>query len=132
VFKSQYRLRMHDTDMARIIFFVSLFRIAHVVWEEILETAGLSYQDLFIESSFAFVVVHAEADYKLPLVVGDRIEIECSVGRVGNSSFTLNYELFKGHHQLAATVTLIFASINPMEKSKISIPDHFREFLAKI
>lgn len=131
MFISHYRLRMHDTDMAQIIFFARLFRIAHVAWEKILEKEGLTYQDLFTKLPFAIVIVHAEADYRLPLTVGDRVEIHTSVIRIGNASFSVYNAFYLPEKRLAANVTLVFATVNTAKRCTIPIPEEFLKILKR-
>jgi 1,4-dihydroxy-2-naphthoyl-CoA hydrolase len=131
VFKSSYRVRMHDTDMAQVIFFASLFRIVHTIWEEILDSTNLSYHDLYIDSPFAVVVVHAEADYKAPILVGDKLDINVHTERIGTSSFALRFELYK-QSSMVATALLIFATINPDKTRTMPLTEEFRKFLEQI
>ena len=86
---------MHDIDMAGILYFPKQFRFVNDALEEMVESEGLSFNHMFSLEEFVFVIVHAEADYLSPLRVGDHLEIHVGIERIGNSSFTVLYQIFK-------------------------------------
>ena len=77
------RVRMHDTDMAGILYFPRQFRFAHDALEDFVESIGLTFDHVFRKEKFVFVIVHAEADYLAPLRVGDRLKIEVRIESSG-------------------------------------------------
>src|SRR6185437_6447175 len=100
MFIAKNKVRMHDTDMAGILYFPRQFRFAHDALEDFIESIGLTFDDVFRKEHFVFVIVHAEADYLAPLRVGDRIEVALSIEAIGNSSFTVFYQIFKADKML--------------------------------
>ena len=94
-FITSNRVQMYDTDAAGIIYFASQFRYAHDAFEQIMQSIGYNFTDLLEKEPFIFVIVHAEADYFAPLKVGDLITVETRITRIGETSFTLDYQLSK-------------------------------------
>ena len=130
-FIAKNKVRMHDTDMAGILYFARQFRFAHDALEDFVESeTGISFDDVFRREKFVFVIVHCEADYFAPLTVGDSLEIRLSVEKIGNSSFTLFYKIFR-KDTLIGTVKTIHVSLNSETRVKIEIPEKLRTSLEK-
>jgi 1,4-dihydroxy-2-naphthoyl-CoA hydrolase len=131
MFIAYNQVRMHDTDMAGILYFARQFRFAHDALEDFIESEGLSFDNIFNESHFVFVIVHAEADYFVSVNVGDKLEVHLFVESIGTSSFTLSYRIYRNQHQLIGTVKTVHVTIDANTRKKIEIPPDFRAHLAK-
>lgn len=131
MFISYNKVRMHDTDSAGILYFARQFRFAHDAFEDFLESEGYSFDSLFHETNFIFVIVHAEADYLAPLKVGDKLEVHVSVENLGNSSFGLLYEIYKDKKVLVGRAKTIHVCLDRTSRLKISIPNQVRIQLKK-
>lgn len=130
-FIAKNKVRMHDTDMAGILYFARQFRFAHDALEDFMEAeSGLSFDDVFRREQFVFVIVHCEADYFASMAVGDLLEIRLSVEKIGNSSFTLFYKIYRGD-QLVGTVKTVHVSLHSETRQKIAIPARLRSTLEK-
>lgn len=131
VFIKKDKVRMHDTDMAGIIYFAKVFRIVHDTMEDLMAQEGLVFQNLFTTSDFAFVIAHAEADYLQPMRVGDQMEIHAWCDKIGNASFTMRYDLLRDGKELVATAKTVHVTIEPESHATIPIPDSLRKSLEK-
>jgi 1,4-dihydroxy-2-naphthoyl-CoA hydrolase len=130
MFKSANKVRMHDTDMAGILYFPRLFRFAHDALEDFVETLGLSFNQVFHREPFVFVIVHAEADYLKSLRVGDPIMVHLSIEALGTTSFTVGYKIFKDE-ELMGTAQTVHVTVDTVTRTKIPIPSTFKALLAK-
>ena len=125
-------VRMHDTDMAGILYFARMFRFAHDALEDFMMHEGIRFQEMFKKHDFAFVIAHAEADYKLPMTVGDPLDVHVTVDKIGTTSFTIGYKIyFSDRLSLAGTVKTIHVTLDPKTRVKIPIPDRFRVILQR-
>lgn len=123
-------VRMHDTDMAGILYFARIYRFAHDALEDFMEYEGIRFQEMFRGSDFAFVIVHSEADYRQPLTVGDKLDVHVLVEKVGTSSFTMGYKIYRSDdHELVGTAKTVHVTLDPKTRSKIHIPEKFRVLL---
>ncbi len=113
-------VRMHHTDAAGILFFANLFTLAHDCYEEFL--GDLSIAEILQNQSFIIPIVHAEADYKIPIGVSEKIEITVSCEQVGKSSFTLSYEFINDDKELAATVKTVHTVVSKESCKPVEIP----------
>ncbi len=131
MFIAHNKVRMHDTDMAGLLYFARQFRFAHDALEDLYESEGYDFDNVFHKRDFVFVIVHCEADFFAHLKVGDKLEVHVSVEKIGNSSFTMSYNIFKKDDILVGTVKTIHVCLKASDRKKITIPDEFRLVLEK-
>lgn len=131
MFITHNKVRMHDTDMAGILYFAKQFRFVHDALEDLVEHEGLGFDDLFHNSSFVFVIVHVEADYLSSVKVGDELEVHVMVKEIGNSSFTMQYEIFKKDKSPMGRAETVHVCLDSKTRTKIAIPEELRSLLEK-
>lgn len=131
MFKAINKVRMHDTDMAGILYFPRIYRFAHDALEDFISTLGFKFHTIFEEGHFIFVIVHSEADYYASLRVGDEVEIHLAVERIGHTSFTLVYEIYKNDQTHMGSVKTVHVCIDKKKFTKIPIPPFLKEALNK-
>jgi 1,4-dihydroxy-2-naphthoyl-CoA hydrolase len=131
MFISYNKVRMHDTDMAGILYFAKQFRYVHDALEDLVEKEGFSFDYLFNNSEFVFVIVHAEADYLESVKVGDILEVHVEVEKLGNTSFTMSYKIFKANDTLMGKAKTVHVCLDAKNRQKVSIPDNLRTVFKK-
>lgn len=131
MFITYNKVRMHDTDMAGILYFAKQFRYVHDALEDLVEKEGFTFDFLFNNSDFVFVIVHAEADYLAPVKVGDLLEIHVEVEDLGNSSFTMSYKIFKANDTMMGKAKTVHVCLESKTRTKIPIPETLRQILEK-
>jgi 1,4-dihydroxy-2-naphthoyl-CoA hydrolase len=124
------KVRMHDTDVAGVIYFQKQFRFAHDALEDFAESEGFQFSEVFRDNEYVFVVVHAEADYLMPLRLGDQLEIHLGVEHIGNSSFAMRYFIYK-EGVLAGRVQTVHVTLDGKTRTKITIPTNLLNSLKK-
>lgn len=131
MFVAYNQVRMHDTDMAGILYFPRQFRFAHDALEDFVSSLGYTFDQVFRREKFVFVIVHAEADYLSPLTVGDKLEVHVKIERIGETSFTVIYHIYKGDKTLAGTARTVHVTLDASSRVKMPIPLAFRQVLAE-
>ncbi|MDA1353320.1 MAG: thioesterase family protein [bacterium] len=132
MFISKNTVRMHDTDMAGILYFARQYRFAHDAWEDLLESEGIVLKDLFAKSPYLFVIVHSEADYYRSLMLGDHIEVRLTISSVGNTSFTVAYGIYiDGTDDLMGMVKTVHVCVDAKSREKIRVPQSLRDKMTK-
>lgn len=131
MFVAHNKVRMHDTDMAGILYFARQFRFAHDALEDFAESEGLSFDQLFREGEYVFVIVHVEADYLSPLKVGEKLEVHLHIENIGTSSFTVCYDIYKPHKVLAGKAKTVHVTLDGKTRKKIPIPTKLKDKLEK-
>jgi 1,4-dihydroxy-2-naphthoyl-CoA hydrolase len=132
MFISKNKVRMHDTDMAGILYFPKQFRFCHEALEDFVESQGLSFNEVFNEKPYVFVIRHCEADYFAPLYVGDDLLVELRIESIGTSSFVVAYKIFKEPtHTLIGTAQTVHVTLDNVNRTKIPVPDEIRATFEK-
>lgn len=119
------KIRLHDTDAAGIIFFANQFKIIHDAYEDLLEKFGWSFQTMLKKTNYFLPIVHAESDYKTPVLVGDKIVIAIKIGHIGKTSFSFEYTLKRGK-TLVGTAKTVHVTINQKSRQKVTLPPALR------
>ena len=132
MFTYQTKIKLHDTDAAGVIFFANQFKMIHDAYESLLETMGFGFAELIRSKDFFLPIVHAESDYKAPLFVGDVLEVQVKVGRVGQTSFTLTYALLNARRETVGTGRTVHVAVSKAAHQKILLPADLRAKLEKL
>lgn len=125
------KVRLHDMDMAGRLYFPRQFRFAYDALEDMVadEEFGLDY--VFHKADFVFAVVHCEADYFGVMILGEEIDVHLNIERIGNTSFTVFYQIFRQDKTLLGTVKTVHVVIDKKKGVKMAIPDKLRNHLEK-
>ena len=124
--RRERRVRFGDTDAAGVIQFHQLLRWCHEAYEESLERFGIGAAEIFprpewsmgqtpgaqgapdgIQTplSIALPIVHCSADFRRPLVCGDRLEITLEPRLLDQGSFEVTYTFACGGQSAARGLT---------------------------
>lgn len=132
-FRSLMKIRFGDIDRAGIVYYPRFLHYFHVSLEEFFGQAlGVDYSILINEHHIGLPTVHLQVDFSKPLRYGDLIAVEVSVLKIGKTSITFGYRVFKqgntrpwieGHN---VTVCLDMETFKKRE-----IPDWLRQRLVK-
>ena len=126
MFTYQHKIKLHETDAAGILFFGNQFNIIHDAYECVLENIGFSFAELTQNQDFFLPIVHAESDFKTPLRVGDVLEIQVKLEKIGKTSFSFAYTLIKNDGTLAGTAQTVHVTIDKTTREKIPLPSLMR------
>jgi 1,4-dihydroxy-2-naphthoyl-CoA hydrolase len=91
-FEHRFRVALHDTDAAGVLFFAHLFRHAHDAYEAWMATLGFPLDAIVRDGELRLPLVHAEADYRRPLRHGEAVTVQLAVGEVRERSFVIDYK----------------------------------------
>ena len=131
-FISKNKVRMHDTDMAGRLYFARQYRFANDALEDWSFSRDLDYFHLAKEKGFMFVIVHSEADYYKHLQVGDEVKVHLSCEHIGNTSFSLLYQIYREENEMVGLCRTVHVTINTQTGEKITLPDILKDHLQKI
>jgi 1,4-dihydroxy-2-naphthoyl-CoA hydrolase len=130
MFIASNKVRMHDTDMAGILYFARQFRFVHDALEDFASSKGLPFDYVFHQSGYVFVIVHAEADYLQPLRVGDLLAVHLNIEKIGTTSFTITYDIYKEpEHLLVGRAKTVHVTLDNQTRNKIPLPEELRHKL---
>lgn len=130
-FTIEERVRWGDVDAASIIFYGAYIRFFEFAETELFRAVGLPYGVLFDQSDIWLPRVHLECDFLRAAKLDDLLEVSVHVGRIGNSSMRLNFEVRrKGEEALVATAHFVLAAVRRDTFEKVTVPAELRERLA--
>lgn len=132
MFEIKTKIKLHDTDAAGVVFFVSHFRIAHIAYEEFLQSIGCGLEQIIGESDYLVLISHAEADYLQPFHLGDDIAIGIRATKIKRVSFELTTEIKNGQGEIGAIVRTVHVAIEKNSGKKIELPTPIRAGLESI
>ena len=128
----QTKIKLHETDAAGVLFFVNQLKIVHDAFEVLLESIGFAVAGLINEKDFLLPIVHSESDYKLPLSVGDPVEVQTVVADLGETSFTIAYTLLDAAQNIAGTALTVHVAVDKATYAKIPLPAELRKRLQSL
>lgn len=130
-FTIEERVRWGDVDAARIIFYGSYIHFFEFAETELFREVGLPYGVMFDELRIWLPRVHLECDFLRAARLDDLLEVSVYVGRFGNKSMQLNFEVRrKGEEELVAKANFVLASVKQDSFDTVPIPATLRERLA--
>ncbi len=86
------RVRFSETDSSGRIHYSAMFRYLEATEDEFLRAAGIPYSRFEPSQGVSFPRVHVEAQFMAALKYDDVVDMELSVERVGETSFTLYFD----------------------------------------
>src|SRR4030095_15134940 len=132
-FTIEERVRWGDVDAARIIFYGSYIHFFEFAETELFRAAGWPYGVMFDQLGIWLPRVHLECDFLRAARLDDLLEVSVYVGRFGNKSMQLNFEVRrKGEDELIATARFVLASVKQDTFETVRVPDALRERLAPV
>ncbi len=121
------RVRWGDVDAAGIIFYGAYIRFFEFAETELFRAVGLPYSVMFDELDVWLPRVHLECDFHHAARLDDLLEVSVYVGRFGNKSMHLNFEVRrKGEELLIAQAHFVLASVRRDTFETVPIPVELR------
>ena len=134
-FCSPITVRFSDIDQAGIVYYPRFFHYFHIVFEEFMAEHVCPLPELLRVRGLGFPAVHAEIDYKIPLLYGDICPVELSLEKLGGASIGWRYLLYKPAEsgtdsgKLAARALVVTACMDLSTKSGTLLPSDLRQKL---
>ncbi len=131
-FTIEERVRWGDVDAASIIFYGAYIHFFEFAETELFRTVGLPYGVMFDELDIWLPRVHLECDFHRAARLDDLLEVSVYVGRFGNKSMRLNFEVRrKDEEDLIATAHFVLAAVKRETFETVPIPKELRQRLAR-
>lgn len=132
-FEHPIQVRFQDVDAAGVLFYGRVYDYSHVAYEEFWAAMGVDRAWIFSRADFLIPIAHSEADYRKPVLHGERIVVRVDVTRVGRASFSLGYRVTGpgGPGDVRAEVKTVHAFVEKKSMKPIPIPEDLRVFLLR-
>jgi 4-hydroxybenzoyl-CoA thioesterase len=127
-FSTHITVRFGDCDPAGLVYYPVIFHYFHAAMEEFFAArCRVTYARLMREERIGFPTVNVQAEFLAPISYGDRVEIEVSVARVGESSVTFEYAARRGRDaMLCVRSTHVRVAMNLDTRRPVRVPDALR------
>ena len=127
-FRHRFRIPFHEVDAAGLMFHAHLFSHAHDAYAALMREMGLDLKTVLEEGRYLLPLVHAEADFRLPMGLDDEIEVTLEAAPPGKSSFGFRYA-FHRKGELCATAVTRHVFLNRETGKPAALPPAFRQQL---
>ena len=125
------RVRWGDVDAARIIFYGAYIRFFEFAETELFRAVGLPYGVMFDELDVWLPRAHLECDFRRAAQLDDLLEVCVYVGRVGNKSLRLNFEVRRrGEAETIAEAHFVLVAVRRDTFETVAVPEELKKRLA--
>ena len=129
-FQTSLRLRWMECDAQRIVFNGAYMDYLEVGQAEYFRNLGFSIYKIARRDYFDSAVVKVEIEYKAPARVDDMLDLYVRVSRIGNTSLTLNIEIYpQGSETLLTTIQSVYVGYHAESGATRPVPDEMRELI---
>ena len=128
-YRTKLVVRFGDVDKAGIVYFPTIFHYLHIAQEDFFAgQIGTPYHRLIEEERIGFPTVQDSTEFFKVIKYGDTLEIAVFISRVGNSSATFEFRVYReGSDELLARSSQVKVAVNMETWEKVSIPDKYRK-----
>lgn len=120
-----------STTELKLIAETDNFHINNVKLLEYLDQARHPWYRFCIKLDVEAVVVHISADYKKEVFNQEHLNIQTTLDRLGNTSFTLKQTILNNQRELIVSAEVVLATINRKTRKKTPLPAELRELIHK-
>lgn len=108
-FRTERKIRFSHCDPAGIVYFVNFFDMVNAIVEDwFADAIGKDFEALHIQERVGFPIVNTGCEFFRPCHLGDRLELELEIARLGRSSIEFavtgrvaGEEKFRARHKVA-------------------------------
>ena len=129
MFVKKIRIQFVDTDLSERIHYSSIFRYFEIVDHEFFRSIGYPYKKIF-QLGLDMPRVQVDCSYLGNIEYDDELEIQASISKIGNSSYTFMFNFYK-ENQLVAKGHLTNVFIDRTTGKSVKIPEIIKSELAK-
>ncbi len=124
-FRTEIEVRFSDFDLYGHVNSVLYFNYCETARIKLLKDVLKELAD----SQIHIVVAHAECDYAVPILFGEKLMIETHASRIGNASFDLEYRLSDGDRKTYAVARTTMVCCDNIWKTVVPVPEIVRNIL---
>lgn len=126
-FTVELPIRFSHTDPAGIVYFPNYFDFCNGVIEDwYTRGLGIDYARMIFEERRSAPIVHAECDFYVPSLMGDRVSFSLLLAKIGRTSIDMEiYGHVEGTLRLKANIVTVFMDLNT--RKSVALPDAMRQ-----
>lgn len=125
------RVRYVETDAQSRVFFGNYLTYFDVALTEYLREIGFTYPDMH-KAGMDMFYVESNCQYKGAARFDDLLHVYTQIGRIGNTSFTFDFKIFKmPNDELITTGQITAVAADIQSEKPMRVPDKLREAVAR-
>lgn len=130
-YRTTIQVRFGDVDKAGIVYYPRIFHYLHIAQEDFFAGyVGVAYDRLIADERIGFPTVSDSTDFLKALKYGDTLEIAVHVSRVGRSSATFEFRVYReGSDELLVRSSQVKVAVNMDTWEKVAIPEKYHALL---
>ena len=129
-FHTALRVRWMECDAQGIVYFGAYMDYLEVGQSEYFRNLGFSIYRVAENDYFDTAVVKTVVDYKSPARLDDMLDLYVRVASIGNTSFTLDLEIYpRCGEPLLTVMQVVYVSFHAKSGTTRPVPDEIRELV---
>ena len=129
-FMTKIRVRWMECDGQGIVYYGAYLGYLEIGQAEYYRNLGFAIYIIPQSGYFDFVVVKSTQEFKAPAKVDEIIELHVRVSNIGNTSLTLNLEIYaEGSDRLLTSIETVYVGYDTATESTRPVPDAIRELV---
>ena len=130
-FKTPVRVRWMECDAQGIVYNGAYLGYLEIGQAEYYRNLGFAIYTLPKSGYIDFAVVKTTLEFKAPARVDDIIELYLRVSSIGNTSLTLNLEIYpEGSDRLLTSIESVYVGYDAATETTKRVPDDIRRLVA--
>ena len=126
-FMTKIRVRWMECDGQGIVYNGAYLGYLEIGQAEYYRNLGFAIYIIPKSGYFDFVVVKSTQEFKAPAKVDEIIELHVRVSNIGNTSLTLNLEIYaEGNDRLLTSIETVYVGYDTATESTRPVPDAIR------
>jgi acyl-CoA thioester hydrolase len=129
-FHTSVRVRWMECDAQGIVFNGAYMGYLEIAQAEYFRNLGFSIYKIAQRGFFDSAVVKATLEFKAPARIDDILELYARVSRIGNTSLTLDVEIYlQDSAKVLTTLQAVYVGFYPESGTTRPVPDEIRELV---
>ncbi|MBU17032.1 MAG: MFS transporter [Chloroflexi bacterium] len=131
-FMTTVRVRWMECDAQGIVYNGAYLGYLEIGQAEYYRNLGFAIYIIPQSGYFDFAVVKSTQEFKAPAKVDEIIELHVRVSKIGNTSLTLNLEIYpEGSARLLTSIETIYVGYDAATESSRPVPDAIRQLVTR-
>ena len=126
------RVRWMECDAQGIVYNGAYLGYLEIGQAEYYRNLGFAIYIIPQSGYFDFAVVKSTQEFKAPAKVDEIIELHVRVSKIGNTSLTLNLEIYpEGSDRLLTSIETVYVGYDAATESTRPVPDAIRQLVTR-
>ena len=131
-FMTTVRVRWMECDAQGIVYNGAYLGYLEIGQAEYYRNLGFAIYIIPQSGYFDFAVVKSTQEFKAPAKVDEIIELHVRVSKIGNTSLTLNLEIYpEGSARLLTSIETVYVGYDAATESSRPVPDAIRQLVTR-